>query len=786
MIEGAVKKIRRALSFLWGTALALAFTLPAIALAQQAPVKADGGPAITTVFGAAIEGVAAGIVAALMWLLQKVLTAVLVLLEEVLDALTAFNVVFAPASHPAVTLGWTILRDIANSFFILILIWIALTIIFDIGKAGGKQFLFKVIVIAVLINFSLAFVSLVFGFANVFADAFFKGFPRGANGQLAVSEHIQNSIYVGSIFVATSKPDADAAKAKRDQESQLLSQRQDASTTGEKFALGEALGIQEAKAVFPLIPVLIGAGVALVGAWFFGDQIVQGADFVVSKALQLAMINLFLLIAIVAFAVVSVMLLARVILMVLLSVVSPAAFFLHALPGGLGNKYWDMWLSTLMRWAFFAPAFYFLFYISLYIMQINHQLIAQMSGGGKLLPVAIDPMQLINYLLAAGFMIASVLMAKKIAGGLADTAIHWATKALTLAVGGVATLAAGAVAPALRAAQPAVRAGQERLSRAPLGIGRALGGVIRSPDQYYAKQRQDVGEMAKKLEHASDDEVARSYRTPAGIGETAAKNKVAAAQILAQRGKLNLIQGSEKDALRLAGQYSPKFALDILKARPDLATPDSVARVGITQQQIQDRITAEQAAGNATTEEQAAMLLITEKIRTNEISKLLSDESLGNDEVKGALWRTMDASHVSQLQRERPDLMRQLTDYLGTNPAAGRAMKSQTYRFFSSSEARDIGVALPDTVIPPKSEQMRDVEQRQRPEAQRIVREEAEQQRREQQAAARLQQLQNRLQTLQTRAQNLDNRGSFEQALKLRELDIPLLEAEIQQLQNQP
>ena len=117
MIEGAVKKIRRALSFLWGTALALAFTLPAIALAQQAPVKADGGPAITTVFGAAIEGVAAGIVAALMWLLQKVLTAVLVLLEEVLDALTAFNVVFAPASHPAVTLGWTILRDIANSFF---------------------------------------------------------------------------------------------------------------------------------------------------------------------------------------------------------------------------------------------------------------------------------------------------------------------------------------------------------------------------------------------------------------------------------------------------------------------------------------------------------------------------------------------------------------------------------------------------------------------------------------------------------------------------------------------
>jgi hypothetical protein len=79
--------------------------------------------------------------------------------------------------------GWTIVRDIANIFFIFILLYSALALILGIHGFNVKKTIAKVILIAILINFSLFFTRVVVDVSNVFARVFYnaitiKGVPE--------------------------------------------------------------------------------------------------------------------------------------------------------------------------------------------------------------------------------------------------------------------------------------------------------------------------------------------------------------------------------------------------------------------------------------------------------------------------------------------------------------------------------------------------------------------------------------------------------------------------------
>ncbi len=66
------------------------------------------------------------------------------------------KVFFSKVSLIALTIGWSVVRDFFNLFFILILVFIAISIILNIDKYNDKKLIFKVATAAILVNFSKA------------------------------------------------------------------------------------------------------------------------------------------------------------------------------------------------------------------------------------------------------------------------------------------------------------------------------------------------------------------------------------------------------------------------------------------------------------------------------------------------------------------------------------------------------------------------------------------------------------------------------------------------------
>jgi hypothetical protein len=63
--------------------------------------------------------------------------------------------------------GWKICRDFANLFFIAVLIYIAFSLILKLQKGDPKKLLFKVIAMAIIINFSLMIGGIIIDFSQV-------------------------------------------------------------------------------------------------------------------------------------------------------------------------------------------------------------------------------------------------------------------------------------------------------------------------------------------------------------------------------------------------------------------------------------------------------------------------------------------------------------------------------------------------------------------------------------------------------------------------------------------
>ena len=77
--------------------------------------------------------------------------------------------------------GWVIVRDLCNMFFILILLVIAFATILRIESYNYKKLLPKLLIMAVLINFSRTICGLIIDCAQVIMLTFVTGFGAGAN-----------------------------------------------------------------------------------------------------------------------------------------------------------------------------------------------------------------------------------------------------------------------------------------------------------------------------------------------------------------------------------------------------------------------------------------------------------------------------------------------------------------------------------------------------------------------------------------------------------------------------
>jgi len=92
-----------------------------------------------------------------------------------------------------VQMGWVIVRDLVNMFFVLILLAIALATILRVESYGIKALLPKLIIIAVLINFSLVIAGAIIDFSQVLTHFFYDEIRgnTGVSAQLAKVANIQ-------------------------------------------------------------------------------------------------------------------------------------------------------------------------------------------------------------------------------------------------------------------------------------------------------------------------------------------------------------------------------------------------------------------------------------------------------------------------------------------------------------------------------------------------------------------------------------------------------------------
>lgn len=210
-------------------------------------------------------------------------------------------------ASPMITLGWQIVLQFTNLGFILAIIVMAFATIFRMETYAMKQTLWKLIVAALLVNFSLviagAFIDIAQNLSNLFL-------------QKVSLDPISFSTELGALFNAQG----------------FLAVKQEVLSSN--ALRGVATGA-------------FGAILNLVGSIFFT------AGFTFIAALMLLAI--------------AVMLLIRYVFLGLLLIVSPIVWLFWIFPATA--EYWKKWWHHFLRWTFFAPIMLFFLYLAIISMR---------------------------------------------------------------------------------------------------------------------------------------------------------------------------------------------------------------------------------------------------------------------------------------------------------------------------------------------------------------------------------------------------------------------------------
>lgn len=582
-------------AILWGTVtMALVAALAAVAMPQTATAVADDDFDFTSVeFNAARQeakltrslgqttgqtdpsqavicglGITCGFLKALNWLLDRIASLPLAFAQGFFVEMITQNFdAFGPRGGQymiATTLGWNIVLGVVNMFFVLWLLWIAIGTIFDFEPFTARTLLFKIILAALLINFSLpigrAFIRLANGLAEPFWNVIIS--PEGLGGIdnaitiIANPEPtlltVQNSYF--SIDRDGAKNILDKARAEVEVGGHLgfigggkvsysvdecynqvnslvtLSTRSSDDIRKVQRECQKLLSNEQViKAYATINPSAVGENILAVA--------------VVAKAITIPL-------AVFALFAGGIFLLIRLVSLMLLLIGAPLAFFSLAVPGLSGQAGawgWNTWWSSLFKWSFYLPAFLFLFMLSIMILQGVAPESLRLGGGGEGLPNATA--LFIQYLVGIVLMFVSVTIANfmgiygagaVMAGGKAVggwTARFAGRRALTMAAPAAKAFDEGRITGFQRFGIPRIERVLTRGLTAIPGVRRGLQGIT-------SAKRQEVERRQKQLDRFSSDDLKRRY----GLTSTWT-DRAAIANVLASRRDFSPTAAEQKSGL---------------------------------------------------------------------------------------------------------------------------------------------------------------------------------------------------------------------------------------------
>lgn len=383
---------------------------------------------------------------------------------------------------------WVVVRDLANIFFILILLYAAMQIILDIGNGSSKKIVASVILIALLVNFSLFFTKVVIDSSNIAALIFYN--------RIDTTNTNYNPIR---------------------------------SDTGEKDMAGALVSKFKINNFFSgdLIKDLK------------KDPLVKIADEdKLSPYMTMGMMMVYGLVAYAlcySFFMVAMALFGRMLNLMMLMIISPVAFVTKSIPSlsKKENMGFDSWLANLLQTAFMATIFMFILYMVATILKaeiFNVGINPNNQGAAATLVKLFMPAILIVALLlkgvkysmsASGQFTGMVMTAAKMAG----------VVGVGLATGGTAMLGRNVVGRSLKAASGSESAARFRAGT-PSGVvdhtfGR-LGNYInkqKESSETGVHARRDLDKVAQEKFHDKFENLTAPERSK--VAERVVKDKKA-------------------------------------------------------------------------------------------------------------------------------------------------------------------------------------------------------------------------------------------------------------------
>lgn len=290
------------------------------------------------------------------------------------------------STNEGVRAVWGVVRDLVNLLLILGMIIIAIATMLKAEEWGWKNTLWKLVLVALLVNFSLVIPGTVIDLSN-FLSFYFLNLARGNN------QNLGQALLKGFGFGENGKAPLVLEKGP----SELVPEA--ANSTKELIAPAAKEGFA-GKFLFIFI------GLLLIGVFAI----------------------------LVLFATFLVMIIRAVVLCILL-VIAPLAFSAWIFPAT--SEYSRKWWRTLIKWCLMPVIFGFLLYLGI-------QFINVLAAKGGVSQEGIMA-SLIQFILFTMFLAVSLFVAVKQTDGLSEKIISATTSAISVALGGIAGYIGGAV-----------------------------------------------------------------------------------------------------------------------------------------------------------------------------------------------------------------------------------------------------------------------------------------------------------------------------------------------------
>ncbi len=279
--------------------------------------------------------------------------------------------------------GWTALRDIANIVIIGMFAFIAISLILGIKEYGEKKMIARVLIVAVLINFSLLFTKMIIDASNFTAYQFHKAI---------VAQTPEYQTAATYISVQTT--------------SDVAGSKEVVATKGIAAAFMKFLGIT-----------------GFADAYENLRDIQENTQYAISALLYGLLSFIFLLATGLVFLYGAFLIVTRAILLIFLMLTSALAFASYLIPRFAGSNYgWATWWNSLLRNAALAPLLMIFLWATVLISRgLNNAFSGKGTLGGLATNASADNniLALLSFILVLGLLFASFRASSALAGTIA-------------------------------------------------------------------------------------------------------------------------------------------------------------------------------------------------------------------------------------------------------------------------------------------------------------------------------------------------------------------------------